>query len=279
MSKGNFFPHKKQCGTTENRYHCPYCPLSFSQKGNMQRHVQRQHLKNPQRFTCPKCRQVFTSKQNMKLHLETVCAEVKPCYKCLHCNASFTRQDNQQRHMRKVHGRICGEQDINLFLHLQHLSKEEDFQGEWMFVESRPIEANEHKICPCGQTGIQAYFFLENKINGNRTFVGSKCIENIKPRVGKVIAYFDHILREDIQGTYQGENDEGLQKFTLTSNTVLAKGSEVVKHLNPQVTKNLENKHEVLVKYPKQETLIVGQSYPLKLKAKYVRGQLTFTAL
>ena len=140
----------------------------------MQRHVQRQHLKNPQRFTCPKCRQVFTSKQNMKLHLETVCAEVKPCYKCLHCNASFTRQDNQQRHMRKVHGRICGEQDINLFLHLQHLSEEEDFQGEWMFVESRPIEANEHKICPCGQTGIQAYFFLENKINGNRTFVGSK---------------------------------------------------------------------------------------------------------
>ena len=197
----------------------------------------------------------------------------------LHCNALFTRQDNQQRHMRKVHGRICGEQDINLFLHLQHLSEEEDFQGEWMFVESRPIEANEHKICPCGETGIQAYFFLENKINGNRTFVRSKCIENIKPRVGKVIAYFDHILKEDIQGTYQGENDEGLQKFTVTSNTVLAKGSEVVKHLNPQVTKNLENKHEVLVKYPKQDTLIVGQSYPLKLKAKYVRGQLTFTAL
>ena len=215
----------------------------------------------------------------MKLHLETVCAEVKPCYKCLHCNASFTRQDNQQRHMRKVHGRICGEQDINLFLHLQHLSEEEDFQGEWMFVESRPIEANKHKICPRGQTGIQAYFFLENKINGNRTFVGSKCIESIKPRVGKVIAYFDHILKEDIQGTYQGENDEGLQKFIVTSNTVLAKGSEVVKHLNPQVTKNLENKHEVLVKYPKQETSIVGQSYPLKLKAKYVRGQLTFTAL
>ena len=279
MSKGNFFPHKKQCGTTENRYHCPYCPLSFSQKGNMQRHVQRQHLKNPQRFTCPKFRQVFTSKQNMKLHLETVCAEVKPCYKCLHCNASFTREDNQQRHMRKVYGRICGEQDINLFLHLQHLREEEDFQGEWMFVESRPIEANEHKICPCGQTGIQAYFFLENKINGNRTFVGSKCIENIKPRVGKVIAYFDHILKKDIQGTYQGENDEGLQKFIVTSNTELAKGSEVLKHLNPQVTKNLENKHEVLVKHPKQETLIVGQSYPLKLKAKYVRGQLTFTAL
>ena len=52
---------------------------------------------------------------------------------------------------------------------------------------------------------------MENKINGNRTFVGSSCIENIVPPVGKVIAYFEYILKEDIQGTYQGENDEGLQ--------------------------------------------------------------------
>ena len=113
--------------------------------------------------------------------------------------------------LRRVHRRICGEQDINLFLHLQHLSEEEDFQNEWMFVESRPIEANEHKICPCGQTGIQAYFFVENKINGSRTFVGSKCIENIVPRASEEIAYFEYILKKDIHGTYQGENDEGLQ--------------------------------------------------------------------
>ena len=80
------------------------------------------------------------------------------------------------------------------FLHFQHLSEEEDFQGEWMFVESRPIEADKHNICPCGQTTIQTYFFVENKINGNRTFVGSKCIRNIDPRVNAVIAYFNHIL-------------------------------------------------------------------------------------
>ena len=105
--------------------------------------------------------------------------------------------------MRRVHGYICREQDINLFLHLQHLSEEEDFQGEWMFVESRPIEADKHKICPCGQTTIQTYFFVENKINGNRTFVGSKCIRNIAPRVNAVIAYFNHILHRAIQGKYK----------------------------------------------------------------------------
>ena len=148
-----------------------------------------------------------------------------------------------------------------------------------MFVESRPIEADEHSICPCGQTDIQAYFFLENKINGNRTFAGSKCIENIDPRVGKVIAYFEYILIHPIEGTYQGENSDGLQKFTVKSNTVLVRGTDVMKHLNPQVTKNLEGNWQVLVKYPRSETLIQGQTYDLRLKAKYVRGQLTFTAL
>ena len=62
-------------------------------------------------------------------------------------------------------------------------------------------------------------------------------------------------------------------------NTVLVRDSGVVKQLNPQITKTLENKHEVLMKYPKQETLIQGQAYDLRLKAKYVRGQLTFTGL
>ena len=117
-----FFRHKKQCGTTENRYHCSYCPLSFSRRDSMQRHVQQQHSKTPLQFTCPECSQGFTTKHQMKVHLATVCAEVKPCYQCWYCNASFTRQNNRQMHMRNVHGRLCREQDINLFLHLQHLS-------------------------------------------------------------------------------------------------------------------------------------------------------------
>ena len=215
----------------------------------------------------------------MKTHLETVCSEVKSSYKCFFCNASYTRQDSRQRHMRKVHGCVCREQEVNLFLHLQHLSEEPDCKDEWMIVESRPIEENEHKICPCGQTHIKSYFFLENKINGNRTFVGSTCIKNIDPRVGNVIAYFSYILIYPIQGTYQGKNDEGLQGFTVMPNTFLVRGSEVVEHLNPQVTKNLKNEHEVLVKHSRPETLIQGQTYDLRLKARYVRGQLTFTAL
>ena len=173
FNKRMFFYHKKQCGTTENRVQCPHCPLSFSRKYHMQWLVQQQHSNNPQRFICPKCNQVFTRKQHTKNHLEAVCAELKACYKCVFCNTSFKRQNHRKRHMPRVHGCICREQEVNLFLHLQHLSEEEDLQDEWMFVKSRPIEADELNICPCGQTSIQAYFFVENKINGNRTFVGS----------------------------------------------------------------------------------------------------------
>ena len=277
---GHFFHHKKQCGTTDHRYQCPHCPLSFAQKKNLQRHEQTQHSKTPPQFTCPTCGKGFTSKQSRNLHLATVCAEVKPCYSCWFCHASFTRSGNRQKHMRLFHGRLCHEQDINLLHHFQHLSEERDCKNEWLFVESRPIEAGEHRICPCGQPNITSYFFLENKLNGNRTFVGSTCIAHIDPRVGKIIAYFHHILSHPIQGTFDGHECNGLQLFTVPSNTVLVRDAkDIIHHLNPQVFCTVDGQHHVLVRYPKPETLIQGQSYELLLKVKYLRGQLTFTAV
>ena len=201
--------------------------------------------------------------------------------------------------MRKVHGRFCREQDTNLLLHLQHLSEELDCKDEWMFVESRSIEEYGQHICLCGQTEIENYFFLENKINGNRTYVGSECIENIDSQVGKVVAYFQYILARPIEGKYVGTIEGGLELFAVSPNTNLVTGSKnivnhvnpqvvknggekweaLVKHLNPQLMKDLKVKYGVLVKYSKPETLVQGQSYTLRLKASYMRGELTFTAV
>ena len=273
----SFFNHTKQC--SGQRYHCQHCPLTFSYHSNLQRHVQQQHSKTPLQFTCPECSKGFTSKQKLTIHLDTVCAEVPSSYQCWFCSARFTRHDSRQRHMRRVHGRVCQDHDINLLLHLQHLSEEPDCQNEWMFVESRPIEADEPHICPCGQPNIKSYFFLENKFNGNRTFVGSICIEHLDPRVGKVVGYFQHLLCKPIQGSYVGDL-YGQQTFTVPSTTVLVRGADtIVHHLNPKVFKTLDGQWHVLVKYPKPETLIHGQSYALRLKAKYVHGQLTFTVV
>lgn len=279
-SRTSFWRHKKQCGTTKNRYQCPHCHLSFAQSGDRQLHITQQHSMNPRRFTCPKCDQEFSRKQNMQLHLATVCAEVKPSYLCVFCGARFTRDTNRQTHMRRVHALGYDEEDVNLLLHLQQLSEESDCKNEWQFVESRPIEKGEPKICPCGQTTIQNYYFLENKINGNRTFVGSTCIENVDHEAGKVIGYFEYILEHPVKGTFIESVRDELQKFAVRSNTVLVKGAaNTVQHLNPPVTLTKEGKGEVIVKYSKPATLEQGKDYKLKLKAKYVKGQLTFIAV
>ena len=279
FSKGYFFHHKKHCGTTEHRYHCPLCPLSFSQYGNMQHHVRQQHSNNPLRFVCSMCGTELTTAHKMRLHMATVCAEQKLRYNCWYCNAAFTRKDNRQTHMRCIHGPICREKKDNLQLYLQHLSEEQDFQDEWMFLESRPIKRGEHNVCPCSQTPIQSYFFMENKINGNRTFVGSTCIGNIDPKAGAVIAYFKNILEQAVEGIYRGQNENGLQKFAIKSTTRMVCRLHDVEQLNPPVTRNLKGEWQVLVKHPKPVTLVENQVYWLRLKAKYVRGQLTFTAL
>ena len=60
---------------------------------------------------------------------------------------------------------------------------------------------------------------------------------------------------------------------------MLVRSLHDVEHLNPLLTRNLDGKWEVSVMYPKAESLLLGQAYSLRLKAKYVRGHLTFTAL
>ena len=196
---------------TGHRHNYPLCPLTFSQIGYKHQHIQQQHSKNPQRFPCTICGNVLTRKHNLKIHLATVHAEQKPCYRCEYCNARFTRKSNRQRHQRNINGRICREQDVNLQIHPQHLSESDNFQDEWMFVESRPIEHSDYDICPCGQPGIKSYFFLENKYNGIHTFVGSSCIRNLDPRASTVIRYFKHIMENSVQAKYKGQDSRGLQ--------------------------------------------------------------------
>jgi len=94
-----------------------------------------------------------------------------------------------------------------------------------------------------------------------------------------VIRYFKHILEKDVQGIYKGQDNQDLQRFEVEPNTVLVQRLHVPQHLNLPAEENLDGQWEVSVKYPEAETLIVGQTYSLRLKAKYQHGQLTFTAL
>ena len=235
----------------------------------MERHVRQQHSNNPQWFSCSICEKVMTTTRNLRFHLETIHVDQKPSFACLYCDAKLTWKENRQAHMRRVHGLKGREKQVNLYLHLQQLSEESDFKNEWMFVESRPIQAGERNVCLCGQTPIKTYFFLVNKINGNRTFVGSTCIGNIAPEAAAVISYFEYILQHGIQGTYKGQAKHGLQIFTVKAKTKLVSSLPIVKHLNPPVQENQEGEWQLTVMFPQTESLLEGQKYWLNLKAKY----------
>ena len=206
--------------------------------------------------------------------MKTVHAVVKPSFQCEYCKANFTRKSNRQMHMRAAHGRICRERNINLLLHLRPLSHNPDCRDEWMFVKSRLPKAGDTRICPCGQTGIEAYYFLKNEKTNNQTFVGSTCIRHIDPRVGLVIAYFERLLRHSTQGIYRGVDREGQRWFQVRSDTTLVKGAiTTVKHLNPPVVRH-DGKCYVKVKDPRVLPPLIGHTYELWLQADYDQRHL-----
>lgn len=110
-----------------------------------------------------------------------------------------------------------------------------------MFVESRPIQPGEHNICPCGQTPIQTSFWKTNGTEIELLWV--------------------------------------LNAYTINSNTTLVRRLPTVEHLNPPLIRNTEGQWEVSVMSPKTETLDQGQSYLLRLKAKYNQGSLSLTVV
>lgn len=173
------------------------------------------------------------------------------------------------------------EQNVNLNLHLQYLSEGDDFLNVWIFVESRPIAPGEHNVCPCGQMRLKEHFMIENKINGNRTFVGSECIDNIDPKANEVNYYICRLLYHGLQGTYRGMNRNGLVLFSVDPSSGFVKYIPKVEHLNPPLKKNTakEGRWYISVFFPKENTTVYGKKYWIHLKAKYQGGRLRFTAV
>lgn len=122
-------------------------------------------------------------------------------------------------------------------------------------------------------------FMIENKINGNRTFVGAECIDNIDTKAKEVNYYISRLLYQGLQGIYKGMTRNGLVFFSVDSSSGFVKYLPTVKHLNPPVTRNMEGRWYISVFFRKENAIIYGKKYRIHLKTEYQGGRLRFSAV
>uniref|UniRef100_A0AAQ4QUG7 C2H2-type domain-containing protein n=1 Tax=Gasterosteus aculeatus aculeatus TaxID=481459 RepID=A0AAQ4QUG7_GASAC len=93
-----------QCaeGVTASRerpFHCTQCGASFTQKGNLLRHIKLHSGEKP--FKCPMCSYACRRRDALSGHLRTHSVE-KP-FKCNHCSRSYKQRSSLEEHRERCH--------------------------------------------------------------------------------------------------------------------------------------------------------------------------------
>ena len=87
-----------------------------------------------------------------------------------------------------------------------------------------------------------------------------------------MIAFFECLLQPGVKGTYAGEDT-----FVIKPSKELARGLTHVKHLNPPILETAGGQWYVTVNGTKG--VVPGETYCLKLEAKYKRHHLVFNVI
>ncbi|XP_067354545.1 zinc finger protein Aiolos-like isoform X3 [Channa argus] len=83
----------------ERPFHCTQCGASFTQKGNLLRHIKLHSGEKP--FKCPMCSYACRRRDALSGHLRTHSVE-KP-FKCNHCSRSYKQRSSLEEHRERCH--------------------------------------------------------------------------------------------------------------------------------------------------------------------------------
>lgn len=82
-------------------FHCPHCPLDFTQRSHLNQHVRTVHEKiRPHK--CNECEKAFGKKYDLVSHKSAVHSNQRP-HACDVCERKFSKRSNLTRHKDKVH--------------------------------------------------------------------------------------------------------------------------------------------------------------------------------
>ena len=233
-------------GTEKQKMHCPYCPKTFTLKGNWQRHVKQKHATmRPSRVQCSYCPMTFSRKANCERHVKQKHSFMRAFQvQFPYCVATFTEKESCERHVNHKHSTEEGDKqtedklrfdsihssripwnhnwEARLHSRLLSLSDGKDFMEQWRFIRSIDTHSYESS-CPCGKREIRYLYFIQNRFNGNMTFVGSECRKLFKKELSNVIYYFWYLISHGVRGKFVGEGTNGRQRFKLNVKTNLVK--------------------------------------------------------
>eukprot|EP00088_Acartia_fossae_P026796 TRINITY_DN27575_c1_g1_i3.p1 TRINITY_DN27575_c1_g1~~TRINITY_DN27575_c1_g1_i3.p1 ORF type:complete len:327 (-),score=24.52 TRINITY_DN27575_c1_g1_i3:230-1177(-) len=102
--------------TGEKPFECPQCPLRFTQRSNMKKHVKLNHEANKE-FNCEMCEKQFVSTYYLKRHKESVhkmkvsennkdvlqVSDDSRSFRCLYCKVTAKTEKNLNEHMKIFH--------------------------------------------------------------------------------------------------------------------------------------------------------------------------------
>ena len=88
--------NSKERMTNPRRRSCTYCDQTFSNQGNLNRHVRRDH--ESKKFQCTECSKQFATNLNLKCHFNDQHAEDPKVYHCDFCHKEWTHYFMFKKH-------------------------------------------------------------------------------------------------------------------------------------------------------------------------------------